>query len=452
MNIRSMKFNNGVKDLEFKVICGNSLDVLKELGNQSVNCVVTSPPYFGLRMYSTGKWIGGDSGCGHYVSGDGEPGKTSAGLKQQTNKGSMRKAKQVCIHCGAIRIDNQIGQEESPIEYVEKLVEVFREVKRVLWDKGSVWLNLGDSYAHSLRQAGEKYTGALTSKSKGIIKDGYKALQQGYKEKDLMCIPHMVAMALRDDGVLDLKTMRMVERVRESLLDDFYSWEEIPENIRLLIEGYDLEWKNAHNGGWYLRSDIVWAKTNVMPESVRDRPTKSHEYIFLLAKQPKYYYDYEAVLEEATGYDGRKDTRFKGSVKYENSGQTSARVGSERWRYKNLQEKGQTPNSMHLKRLVGEEYMSPVRNKRDVWSVSTKPYKGAHFATFPVKLIEPCILAGCPDDGTVLDPFSGAGTTGVAALLNGKNYLGIELSQEYVDLSFIRIQDEMNKVGFKRVE
>ena len=184
--------------------------------------------------------------------------------------------------------------------------------------------------------------------------------------------------------------------------------------------------------GWYLRQDIIWAKPNPMPESVKDRCTKSHEYIFLLSKSAKYYYDNEAIMELATGYDGRKDTMFKGSKKYKNSGQTFAERGHERWQYKNLQPDGQQPNTMHLNRLEGEEYMSPVRNKRDVWTVTTKPYKGAHYATFPPDLIKPCILAGAPEGGIVFDPFVGSGTTVATAIQLGRKGIGIDLSFKYL--------------------
>jgi DNA modification methylase len=175
-----------------------------------------------------------------------------------------------------------------------------------------------------------------------------------------------------------------------------------------------------------LRQDIIWAKPNPMPESVKDRCTKSHEYIFLLSKSAKYYYDNEAVMEVATGYDGRKDTKYKGGPK------DMAGGAHERWQYKNLQPDGQQPHTMHLNRLEGEEYMSPVRNKRDVWTVTTKPYKGAHYATFNPDLIKPCILAGAPEGGIVFDPFVGSGTTVATAIQLGRKGIGIDLSFKYL--------------------
>ena len=195
--------------------------------------------------------------------------------------------------------------------------------------------------------------------------------------------------------------------------------------------------------GWYLRQDIIWHKPNPMPESVTDRCTKSHEYIFLLSKSQRYYFDYEAIQEEATSYDGRKDTIMKGSKKYDTqimpnqSIQSMAKNGHERWKFKskNYQCDGQQPNSGAG--ITDEVY--PVRNKRDVWQVNTKPCKEAHFATYPFELIKPCILAGCPEDGIVLDPFMGSGTTAIVARSLNRNYLGIELNPEYIKIAHKRL-------------
>ena len=196
-------------------------------------------------------------------------------------------------------------------------------------------------------------------------------------------------------------------------------------------------------------------KPNPLPESVTDRCTKAHEYIFMLSKKEKYYFDYEAIEEEATGYDGRKDTMLKGSPKYatgevypDGATQTMASRGHQRWKFKeivkpdmkNMQDMGRTIHSMHKNRAAGNrDEVYPVRRKRDVWSVPTKSYSGAHFATYPEKLVEPCLLAGCPKDGVVLDPFNGAATTGVVALKHGRKYVGIELNPDYVELSERRL-------------
>ena len=387
-----------------KIICGDCLDVLKTIPDESVDCCVTSPPYYGLRDYGTGKWIGGDPNCPHRrMSKFSE--KTITGHAQDGLVGNVGDAiyKSVCPLCGAVREDRQIGLEESPEEYIDKLVAVFHEVKRVLKDDGTLWLNIGDSYWGS-GSRGYDFTGKWTeaseiqSNSKGTenLKNLPKLIgnRDGYKSKDLIGIPWMLAFALRADG-------------------------------------------------WYLRQDIIWAKPNPMPESVKDRCTKSHEYIFLLSKSKNYYFDYEAIQEEATGYDGRKDTTLKGSPKYANSEITAsggvhgyAASGHERWKFKNLADKGQQSHTMHERRAEGmEDIMYPIRNKRDVWNISVQPTKEAHFATFPEKLVEPCILAGCRVGGVVLDPFFGSGTTGrVAAKLN-RDYIGIELNPEYVEIS-----------------
>lgn len=421
------------------------------LANKSVHTIVTSPPYYGLRDYGTATWQGGDPDCTHRRDSK----RSSCGETGSDNvSGGIGDAiyKDVCQKCGAIRIDEQIGLEVTPDAYIANLVEVFRECKRILRDDGTLWVNIGDSYFSDT-----KGTGGPTPKQASNTGSFYEPRKfertNNMKPKDLIGIPWMLAFALRADG-------------------------------------------------WYLRQDIIWAKPNPMPESVKDRCTKSHEYIFLLSKSPKYYYDNEAIMEVATGYDGRKDTLMKGSAKYANGfvpsepAQTMAVKGHERWRYKNLQPDGQQPNTMDLKRLEGEEYMSPVRNKRDVWTVTTKPYKGAHYATFNPDLIKPCILAGAPEtccakcgapyvrvvehktatpgqkpgytqntgvrndgdraggwtdmetktlgfqptcscnagtsSGIVFDPFVGSGTTVATAIQLGRKGIGLDLSFKYL--------------------
>ena len=311
------------------------------LADQSVQCVVTSPPYYGLRDYG---------------------------------------------------VDGQIGLEVTPDEYIANLVAVFRECKRILRDDGTLWVNIGDSYVSNTGDR-NKVGGFQANPNKDrLLAESAMSFNKksgDLKSKDLIGIPWMLAFALRADG-------------------------------------------------WYLRQDIIWAKPNPMPESVKDRCTKSHEYIFLLSKSAKYYYDHEAIMELATGYDGRKDTMFKGAVKsYDGvmpggKPQSFAQNGHERWQYKNLQPDGQQPNTMHLNRLEGNEYMSPVRNKRDVWTVTTKPYKGAHYATFNPELIKPCILAGAPEGGIVFDPFVGSGTTVATAIKLGRKGIGLDLSLTYL--------------------
>lgn len=238
----------------------------------------------------------------------------------------------------------QIGLESTPDAYICRLVGVFREVHRVLKYDGTLFVNIGDSYC------GTKYL-------------------PGYKKKDLIGIPWMLAFGLRD-------------------------------------------------AGWYLRQEIIWAKPNPMPESVRDRCTKSHEQIFLFSKNKKYYFDADAIKEEA-------------NPKYASRYKSAFNVGE-----KELQGCGR-PNK--AKNTAGFLTYTGYRNKRDVWTVQTAKYKEAHFATFPEKLIEPCILAGCPEGGVVLDPFSGAGTTGVVCAKHNRQYIGIELNEEYAKMSERRI-------------
>ena len=304
-----------------KIIQGDCIDVLKGLPNSIVNTCITSPPYFGLRDYG---------------------------------------------------VDGQIGLEETPEAYVQRLVEVFREVKRVLRDDGTLWLNLGDSYAGS---------GGSGNQFNQLEKDGFNKYKQkgmpiGLKPKDLIGIPWRVAFALQSDG-------------------------------------------------WYLRQDIIWHKPNPMPESVTDRCTKSHEYIFLLSKSQKYYYDYEAIKEKAS-YDGRNQTKLmlnESKFKEGSTGLTKQgfqREGNphERWIFKD-----------------GEA----VRNKRSVWTVATKPFSEAHFATFPEELINPCVLAGSPEGGLVYDPFMGAGTTAYVAKKLGRYFLGSELNPAYIEIANRRV-------------
>ncbi len=306
-----------------KIFEGDCIEGMRTLPDQSINCCVTSPPYFGLRDYGQ---------------------------------------------------DGQIGLEETPEAFVARLVDVFREVKRVLKDDGTLWLNLGDSYAGSGKGAnpdGTVHHSALNAKQgthKGTIegnKKPQKAHEIGLKPKDLIGIPWMVAFALRADG-------------------------------------------------WYLRQDIIWHKPNPMPESVTDRCTKSHEYIFLLSKSKQYYYDHEAIKQESI-----EPVR----VREKNNGESAV----------DTKMRGHGGN-------CGNDGMA---NKRSVWTVTTKPFKEAHFATYPEDLIVDCIKAGCPDGGIVLDPFMGAGTTALVARKLNRLYVGFELNPEYIRIAKNRIQKEL---------
>ena len=321
----------------YKLYRGNSVDVLRTLPNECIDCCVTSPPYYFLRDY---------------------------GYKEQ------------------------IGLDSTPEEYISRLVEVFHEVKRVLKNDGTLWVNIGDTYNGNKKGNTEVVKNPSVADSQKFE----KMLWKGAKTKDLLGIPWMLAFALRDDG-------------------------------------------------WYLRQDIIWAKVDPMPESVKDRCTKSHEYIFLLSKSEKYYFDYEAIQEEAVGSD---KPRIFGATKQEGTFRNDVgRVFQPN--HKNLQYNGQRNNSMHVRRAKGlPDIVYTVRNKRDVWTVPVgggySDPDGVHYATYSEKLINPCILAGSRVGGVVLDPFSGTGTTGSASLKAGRRYIGIDMNEEYITMSEKRLQ------------
>ena len=281
-----------------RIITGDCIKGMETLPDGSIHTCITSPPYFGLRNYNAGT--------------------------------------------------EEIGREQSPEEYVRRMVDVFRGVRRILRDDGTLWLNLGDSYASNgcyinawLQKDHNKDKKHLHTNNHERYEDrkAFRGGEYGIKAKDLIGIPWRVAFALQADG-------------------------------------------------WYLRQDIIWHKPNPMPESVEDRCTKAHEYIFLMSKKPRYYYNHENVKEDTVDTTDR-------------------------------------------------------RNKRSVWTVKTRGYKGAHFAVYPEDLITPCVLAGCPQDGTVFDPFTGSGTTAVVALKHGRNFIGNELNPEYVALAEQRIHDSI---------
>lgn len=280
------------------ILEGDARVVLRDLPDESVDCVVTSPPYWGLRDYGS---------------------------------------------------EHQIGHEPTPQAYVSSLADVFDEIYRVLKSTGTLWLNIGDSYA-SVRNADKPATYGLTV-------------------KDLVGIPWRVAFALQDRG-------------------------------------------------WILRQDIIWAKPNPMPESVTDRCTKAHEYVFLFSKSARYHFDASAISEPAIYAD---DTR--------------KRRGRSEYKVKRPKKDGHLQQSFVV--------IKDRRNKRSVWQIPTRPFPGAHFAVMPEALVEPCILAGCPSDGVVLDPFFGSGTVGVVALKHGRRYIGVELNSEYISTAQKRIEEEM---------
>ena len=348
-----------------RILTGDCRSILSTLPENSIDCVVTSPPYFGLRDYGTAAWDGGHPECDHQAPN--RQGQT--GQRADRTFIATTPYQNACAKCGAIRIDSQIGLEASPQKYVAEMVVIFREVRRVLKKTGTLWLNLGDSYSgHNppgWRDGNEKKNGGASNKN-GI---GYVA---GLKSKDLVGIPWRVAFALQDDG-------------------------------------------------WYLRQDIIWHKLNPMPESVRDRCTKAHEYLFLLSKSARYHYDGAAIAEKALQPVGDvsiasgRFSQHKQAAILQNQGATST---------------------------LGANHGLPTRNKRSVWSLVSRPFPGAHFATFPPKLVELCLKAGCPKGGTVMDPFGGAGTTGLVADRMGLHSVMIELNPDYAEMARWRLIDE----------
>ena len=378
-----------------RVFVGDCVESMRGLADQSVSCCVTSPPYFGLRDYD---------------------------------------------------VDGQIGLEPTPDEYVAKMVQVFREVRRVLRDDGTLWLNLGDSYANDSKWGGSS-GGKRVKALRGDTGIGRGKKETGLKSKDLIGVPWRVAFALQADG-------------------------------------------------WYLRQDIIWHKPNPMPESVRDRCTKAHEYIFMLSKSARYYYDADAIAEplastsiarlsqpnlanqkssdrvpgktngnmkaswKGSSFDRGKTGEMKatrgGTKKQDGHGRRHADF-NQRYFGSNKPYTGESTKdyaaggaqtaSATKARIVDRILSGEIatRNKRSVWTVTTKPFKGAHFATFPPDLIEPCILAGCPVDGTVLDPFGGAGTTGLVAQRHGRDAILCELNPEYAAMAEARIAADAKK-------
>lgn len=338
-----------------KIEFGDCRETMRKWASEGVKAqtCVTSPPYYGLRDYGTAKWEGGDPDCDHVESQNKHGGQRA----DRNQDGYKKQYKELCKKCGAIREDKQIGLEETPEDYIKAMVEVFRCVWDMLEDDGTLWLNIGDSYAgNNLRASNNGRAGFGNAREKVVNRTG-----EGLKTKDLIGIPWMLAFALRADG-------------------------------------------------WYLRQDIIWHKPNPMPESVQDRCTKAHEYIFLLSKSQKYYYDADLIKEDAVGERGGAPLKAtnpefrQGDSKSVNSGLSH----------------GWQPTEF--------------RNKRSVWTVNPKPYSGSHFAVFPTELIEPCILAGAPVGGIVLDPFMGSGTTAQVAQDLGRQYLGCELNLAYEKL------------------
>ena len=377
--------------------CRDSLRQMKEEGIKVQTCV-TSPPYYGLRDYGTAKWEGGNKSCNHksakiksrydYAM---QEGSRQSEIAKNTKGTDASRWKNKCPDCGALKIDNQIGLEETPQEFIDNLVEVFAGVWDILADDGTLWVNLGDSYARVGGDSSQKGRHWDNRKNNPTTGHNRNAKDMGVKEKNLLGMPWRLAFALQDFG-------------------------------------------------WTLRQDIIWHKPNPMPESVKDRCTKSHEYIFLLTKNPQYYFDYKAIQEPAIYGD---DDRASRGDSRRNTGMNhiapkkDKRAGEGRISYEGKRTENNTSG--------GQEsfvHINEFRNKRDVWTITTKPYSGSHFAVFPTDLIEPCILAGSRVGDIVLDPFFGSGTTGQVSQQLGRKWIGCELNKDYEALQNERVSQQ----------
>lgn len=480
-----------IDDPDVTVYVGDAIEVLRSLPADSIDCCVTSPPYWGLRDYGTAEWEGGDSDCDHLQKTGGTGSSTlgaasgghdmSEAARERSTTRSFVPYAHVCGKCGARRVDKQIGLEESPEQYIERMVAVFAEVHRVLKPEGTCWLNLGDSYATQpgkgsnvpqTKHPNSDYPESAAHRSRSF---------DGLKPKDMVGIPWMVAFALRDFG-------------------------------------------------WWLRMDVIWEKPNAMPESVDDRPTKSHEYVFQLTKSARYYWNKEAVLEpyESTASAGNKKRKYGSDIGVPGGHEGDLGRGIP-WKMNQDPPQQETLGDLppeaprgpdgrrktHVKasdgsiqHRDGDRWPNEGRNIRSVWSIVTQPYAGAHFAVFPEELARRCISASCPEfvcgtcgqarrpivevessweerkeagatrgnladegkvgagtqrgvhgdgvshdlqpkrrqvvgytdcghadyqPGVVLDPFLGSGTTAFVARKLGRRAIGIELNQQYVD-------------------
>lgn len=358
-----------------RILLGDVRARLKDLPDESIQCCVTSPPYWGLRDYGTATWEGGKKDHEHVGSKE-LIGQKDPDSKQYSNRGAQEVWSGDCA-CGAKRIDSQIGLEDSPEVFIEQIVAVFREVRRVMKKDGTLWMNLGDSYAGGSGCATDG--DGLPPMPEGRARRKMATLDQparsrvrSLKPKDLCGIPWRVALALQADG-------------------------------------------------WYLRSDIIWAKPNPMPESVTDRPTKSHEYVFLLSKSGEYFWDDAASQEQAIA---PKKWKADSNAYYK------ASVGNSR------------SNPLRDVSLVGDPLSEGTRNMRSVWTIATEPTSDAHFATYPTELVRRCLAAGSKPGDVVLDPFFGAGTTGLVAARMGRSAIGCELNAKYAEIASRRIHSD----------
>lgn len=379
------------------ILVGDAIEQLKTIDSDSIDCVVTSPPYWGLRDYGTATWIDGDEFCDHLIAA--YQGKSSA----VNGKHQPKPYKEKCGKCGAIREDKQLGLEPTIEEHLEAILEVFAEIHRVLKPEGTVWVNYGDCYASSPngRKAAD-----IVNDNRAFRDKPFSTIQGVFKPKDLCMVPNRFAIAMQ-------------------------------------------EW------GWWVRSEIIWAKPNPMPESANDRPSTAHEKIFVFTKNPKYFWDKEAVKRPCSPNTHARLSQNlaaqEGSHRANGGGKTNGpmraviegstrKLADESQNYS--KRKGSLEAALSLK--VDKRNIRNYEPARfEVWEMATQSFKGAHFATFPEELARRCIAAGCPIDGIVLDPFGGAGTTGLAAKNLGRQAILIELSPEYAQLAADRLRGKM---------
>ena len=502
-------------DGDVRLYHGDALEVLREMPDESVDCVVTSPPYWGLRDYGTGEWDGGDPDCDHkkYSANPSGASSTLEGGKHilDVQTEGIYAYRDVCGKCGARRVDRQMGLEPTPDLFVAGMVELFREIRRVLAPHGTCWVNLGDSYAQNSGRTDRKERDERHSGRVSGTETGTKT-----RPRDTSTSPRGEGLSdggLRGDGGSEDgsghggtgnlgRKQEFAERGHERGYDAGSNWanygDRIGEARSTVVDGLKpkdlcgIPWRVAfalQADGWWLRSDIIWAKPNPMPESVTDRPTKAHEYVFLLTKQPRYWFDTEAVREPSIYPDDDRKARSNGSQKRHPTDMVAGiREGSATY---------------------------PSRNVRSVWQIATQPYPEAHFATFPEELARRCILAGCPTrvcrvcgkpseriveresswearreagairgnvafdgkkgagtqrrvhgdgvthdlgggavttvgwsdcghnnwrPGTVLDPFIGSGTVAKVARDHQRHAIGIDLNAQYLELAARRLQ------------
>ena len=388
----------------FTLYAGDALEVLSELPSRCVHCVVTSPPYWGLRDYGTGTWVGGNPACRHSTGrGSNIPHTKYPTVSYPASPAHRGGNPQTCRRCGAVRKDRQYGLEATPEDYITSLRAVFTHLYRVLADTGTVWLNLGDCYStppprHSTdpRQANTLNNHTTAARQRESVPTPRADRPQTLPRKNLLGMPWRVALALQQDR-------------------------------------------------WILRNAIVWHKPNAMPESVRDRLSTRYEMLFLLVKQPHYWFDLDPIRESLT-HPKAPDAAHKtphtttGTTTRQHTASTCGKYTTTAFG-RGLHGSARRPGHKHT------AAHPRGRNPGDMWSISTRPLRAAHFATFPIDIPLRAITAGCPPGGTVLDPFSGAGTTGLAAHHLDRTYVGIDLNPAFHDIALARLATQTTQDG-----